>query len=124
MLFAFGHGLSYTTYSYSGLKVTPGDRVSVSFTVKNTGSRAGTEIAQVYASLPAGTGEPPKRLVGWSRVKLDPGESKEVTVEIDPVFLSVFDVAHHAWSRTPGDYAILVGGASDSLPLHQGVSLK
>lgn len=124
VLFAFGHGLSYTTYSYSGLKVTPGERVKVSFMVKNTGSRAGTEIAQVYAGLPASAGEPPKRLVGWSRVKLDPGESKDVTVEIDPLFLSVFDTSHHAWSRTPGDYAILVGGASDNLPLHAGVTLK
>ena len=124
VLFAFGHGLSYTTYSYSGLKVTAGERVSVSFMVKNTGGRAGTEIAQVYAGLPAGAGEPPKRLVGWSRVKLNPGESKDVTVEIDPLFLSVFDVAHHAWSRTPGDYTILVGGASDSLTLHSGIRLN
>ncbi len=124
VLFAFGHGLSYTTYSYSGLKVTAGDKVTVSFSVKNTGNRAGTEIAQVYAGLPASAGEPPKRLVGWSRVKLNPGESKDVTVEVDPLFLSVFDVAHHAWSRTPGDYTFLVGGASDDLPLHAGLSLR
>ncbi len=124
VLFAFGHGLSYTSYAYSNLKVTQGDRVSVSFTVKNTGSRAGTEIAQIYAALPASAGEPPKRLVGWSRVKLSPGESKDVTVEVDPWFLAVFDAARHAWSRTPGDYTILVGGASDSLPLNAAVNLK
>jgi beta-glucosidase len=74
--FPFGYGLSYTTYSYSNMKVTPGEHVRVSFTVKNTGSRAGAEIAQVYASFPSSAGEPPKRLVGWSRVKLNPGESK------------------------------------------------
>jgi beta-glucosidase len=124
VLFAFGHGLSYTTYSYSDLKVNPGERLNLSFNVKNTGSRAGTEIAQIYAALPASAGEPPKRLVGWSRVKLNPGESKDVTVEVDPWFLAVFDAARHAWSRTPGDYTILVGGASDSLPLHAAVSLK
>jgi beta-glucosidase len=124
VLFAFGHGLSYTSYTYSNLKVTPGERVSVSFTVKNTGGRSGTEIAQIYAGLPTSAAEPPKRLVGWSRVKLNPGESKDVSVELDPLFLSVFDSAHHAWTRMPGEYAILVGGSSQSLPLRQTVTLK
>jgi beta-glucosidase len=124
VLFAFGHGLSYTTYAYSNLNVTAGERVGVSFTVKNTGRRAGTEIAQVYAGLPASAGEPPKRLVGWRRVKLNPGESKDVTVELEPLFLSMFDTAHHAWVRAPGDYTILVGGSSESLPLQGSVSLK
>ena len=68
VLFPFGFGLSYTTYGYSGLKVKSGNQTTVSFTVKNTGSRAGEEIAEVYAGLPPGTGEPPKRLVGWSKV--------------------------------------------------------
>jgi beta-glucosidase len=124
VLFAFGHGLSYTSYAYSNLKVTGGERVAVSFTVKNTGSRAGTEIAQVYAGLPAGTGEPPKRLAGWSRVKLNPDESKDVTVELDPLFLSIFDTTHHGWSRPSGDYTILVGGSSVDLLLQEKVSLK
>src|SRR4029077_7444679 len=63
VLFPFGFGLSYTTFPYSGLKITPGDVTTVSFTVKNTGKRAGSETAQVYASLPESAGEPPKRLV-------------------------------------------------------------
>ena len=83
VLFPFGYGLSYTTYAYSGFKVTPGENARVTFTVKNTGNRAGAEIAQVYAALPASAGEPPKRLVGWSKVKLNPGESKDVTVDVD-----------------------------------------
>jgi len=124
VLFAFGHGLSYTSYTYSNLKVTAGERVGVRFTVKNTGDRAGTEIAQVYAGLPASAGEPPKRLVDWSRVKLNPGESKDVAVELDPLFLSIFDTARHVWLRAPGDYTIMVGGSSESLPLREGVSLK
>jgi beta-glucosidase len=124
ILFAFGHGLSYTSYAYSNLKITAGERVGVSFTVKNTGSRAGTEIAQVYAGLPASAGEPPKRLVGWTRVKLNPGESKDVAVELDPLFLSIFDTMRHAWLRAPGDYTITVGGSSDNLPLRERVSLK
>ena len=80
VLFPFGFGLSYTTYRYSDLKVTPMMRIIVTFTVKNIGKRAGTEIAEVYAGLPAAAEEPPKRLVGWTRVALGPGESREVTV--------------------------------------------
>src|SRR5213079_24548 len=66
VLFPFGYGLSYTTYAYLKLKVVAGDHEGVSFTIKNTGNRRGTEVAEVYASLPASAGEPPKRLVGWS----------------------------------------------------------
>jgi beta-glucosidase len=124
VLFPFGYGLSYTTYSYSGLKVTPGDKVTVSFSVQNTGSRDGAEIAQVYASLPASTGEPPKRLVGWSKVWLKPGESKEVSVEVDRKYLSIFNVQQNAWQLVPGEYNIMAGGSSQNLPLKQSVTLQ
>jgi beta-glucosidase len=124
VLFPFGYGLSYTTYSYSNLKATSGDHVRVSFTVKNTGNRVGIEIAQVYAALPASTGEPPKRLVGWSRVKLNAGESKEVTVDVEPLFLSVFDATQHAWQKPAGEYTFMVGGSSQSLPLKQSLKLQ
>jgi beta-glucosidase len=124
VLFPFGFGLSYTEYAYSDLKVTAGEQTRVNFTVKNTGMRAGTEVAELYASLPIATGEPPKRLVGWSRVQLGPGESKQVTVEIEPLFLSVFNAAQHTWQHTPGEYTFLVGGSSESLPLKESVQLK
>jgi beta-glucosidase len=117
VLFPFGYGLSYTTFSYSNLKVTQGKNVHATFTVSNTGSRAGAEVAQVYATLPASAGEPPKRLVGWSKVKLGAGESKEVSVEIDSEYLSIFDVDRNAWLLAPGDYTLMVGGSSQSLPL-------
>jgi beta-glucosidase len=117
VLFPFGYGLSYTTYSYSNLNVRQGKNVHVSFTVTNTGNREGSEIAEVYAALPASAGEPPKRLVGWSKVKLGAGESKEVAVEVDPEYLSVFSVDRNAWVLIPGDYGFLVGGSSQSLPL-------
>lgn len=123
-LFPFGFGLSYTTFSYFHLKVTPGEHVHAIFTVKNTGNRAGTEIAEVYAGLPASTGEPPKRLVGWSRVELAAGQSKEVSVDIEPLFLSVFDTTTHQWKRTPGDYTFLIGGSSVDLPLKTPVNLN
>ena len=124
VLFPFGYGLSYTTYSYSNLKVTPGPNVKISFTVKNTGKRAGAEVAEVYVALPASAGEPPKRLVGWSKVKLDAGESKEVAVEIDPLYLSIFNVERNAWQVPAGEYTFRVGGSSQSLPLKESVNLK
>jgi beta-glucosidase len=124
VLFPFGYGLSYTTYSYSNFKVTPGKNVRVTFTVANTGTRAGSEIAQVYAALPASAGEPPKRLVGWSKVKLNAGESKDVTVEIDSLYLSVFNAGKHAWELTPGDYTFMAGPSSQTLPLKDTVNLK
>jgi beta-glucosidase len=124
VLFPFGYGLSYTTYRYSGLSVTTGGKVKVSFTLTNTGTRAGAEIAEVYASLPASAEEPPKRLVGWSKVKLDAGEERVVTVEIDPKYLSIFDEAKDGWTLIPGNYTILVGGSSQNLPLKASISLR
>jgi len=124
VLFPFGYGLSYTTYTYSNLKVTPGKNVRVNFTVTNTGNRAGAEIAQVYAALPAAAEEPPKRLVGWSKVKLNPGESREVTVEVDRQYLSIFKVDQNRWQLIPGEYEFLVGESSQTLPLKEAVSLR
>lgn len=124
VLFPFGYGLSYTTYSYSDLKVTPGKAVQVSFKVTNTGDRAGAEIAEVYAALPEAAAEPPKRLVGWSKVQLNAGESKEVTVDIDQLYLSIFNVDRNAWQLIPGDYELMVGGSSQNLPLKAGINLK
>lgn len=124
VLFPFGYGLSYTTYQYSDLKVTPGKSLHLSFTVANTGNRPGSEIAEVYAAMPQNTGEPPKRLVGWSKVKLAAGESKKVTIEVDPEYLSIFNVNRDAWQLIPGDYTLMVGGSSQSLPLKQSVNLK
>ena len=132
VLFPFGYGLSYTTYSYSGLKVARGAETTVSFTVRNTGSRPGTEVAEVYAMLPASAGEPPKRLVGWSRVMLAPGESRPVTVTVPAEYLSIYDdrseggsgEASGSWKLVPGSYTFAVGGSSQDLPLHADVSMK
>jgi len=124
VLFPFGFGLSYTTYAYSNLKIKPGRETSVSFMVKNTGNRAGMEIAEVYAGLPANTGEPPKRLVGWSKIKLDAGESKEVSVTIDRKYLSIYDENEDAWKLVPGTYTFMAGGSSQDLPLHETVNMK
>ena len=104
--------------------MAPGKRPRVTFTVTNTGNRAGAEVAEVYASLPASAAEPPKRLVGWSKIKLNAGESKEVAVEIDPKYLSIFNVEQNGWQLIPGEYGFMVGGSSQDLTLKESVSLK
>ena len=84
----------------------------------------GTEIAEVYAGLPASTEEPPKRLVGWTRVKLAPGESKTVSVAVEPKYLSIWDEAAAGWKLVPGSYTFMVGGSSQDLPLTKAVSMN
>jgi beta-glucosidase len=116
-LFPFGFGLSYTTYAYSGLETTPGKEAQVGCKVTNTGERAGAEIVQVYVSLPASAGEPPKRLVAWDKIQLGPGETKAVTLRLDPHYLSIFNVDKDDWELVPGEYKVYVGGSSRSTPL-------
>jgi beta-glucosidase len=115
-LFPFGFGLSYTKYSYSNLKADEKER-QVTFTVKNTGSCAGAEIAQVYAELPSAANEPFKRLVAWERIPLAPGESRTVTLPLTPLYLSIFDDQKNSWSLLPGEYKLLVGPSSADTPL-------
>jgi beta-glucosidase len=123
VLFPFGYGLSYTTYQYSDLKVARGKEPTVRFTIRNAGPRAGAEVAQVYVSLPASANEPPKRLATWSKVLLNAGESKEVSLSINPRELSIYDEKADTWKQLPGRYIIMVGGSSKDLPLHQEINL-
>ncbi|MFI6512363.1 glycoside hydrolase family 3 C-terminal domain-containing protein [Streptosporangium sp. NPDC050855] len=125
-LFPFGHGLSYTTFSYGTLTVTPPrtdgrQPVKVRFLVTNTGQRAGTEVAQVYLGLPAQAGEPPRRLAGWARVTLAPNASQMVEVTLDPAApnrpLSYWDAATDRWVTPPGRYAVQVGASSRNISL-------
>jgi beta-glucosidase len=125
-LFPFGYGLSYTSFAYSQLQVEPemnnGARpVQVSFTITNTGERVGAEIAQVYLGLPASTREPPERLVGWVKVELMPGETKEVSVTIDPNGtsrpFSYWDISTNGWEIASGDYRVYVGASSRDIRL-------
>ncbi|RXS98171.1 glycosyl hydrolase [Silvibacterium dinghuense] len=118
-LFWFGYGLSYTTYSYSGLHVSP-DGGEVTLTVKNTGERAGTEIAEVYAKLPKAAGEDYKRLIAFDRVPLAPGEEKTVTLKVDPKLLSVFNTQKNNFELVPGTYTILAGPSANETPLKAG----
>ncbi|HKF47642.1 MAG TPA: glycoside hydrolase family 3 C-terminal domain-containing protein [Terracidiphilus sp.] len=122
-LFPFGFGLSYTTFAFSDLKASAANGLDVTFTVKNTGSRAGDEVAQVYLALPAEAQEPPRRLIGWSKVSLAAGEQKTVTVHADPLMLSVFNEDKNAFEQLPGEYKVSVGGSSRDLPLSTPVHL-
>jgi beta-glucosidase len=122
-LFPFGFGLSYTTYAYSDLK-TDSAQKTVSFAVKNTGKRAGTETAEVYAVLPDAAGESFQRLVGWQRVDLAPGESKTVSVTIDPQVISIFDEQKNGWTLLPGEYKILAGPSSAETPLKGALQIQ
>ena len=111
----FGYGLSYTRFAYSDLKVTGGDTIRVSFTVKNVGDQAGMETAQVYAAHTGQrTGQLP--LIGWKKVALRPGESQRVTVVADPRSIGHFDAAARRWGLG-GRYNVGVGGWSDSIRL-------
>jgi beta-glucosidase len=122
-LFPFGFGISYTTYRYSDLKVDEKQR-QVSFSVKNTGTRAGAEVAQVYVQLPANAGEPFERLVAWEKVRLAPGETKTVTLPLTPLYLSIFNVEKDSWVLLPGEYKVLVGSSSRETPLAGSFAIR
>jgi len=126
-LFEFGHGLSYTSFAYSDLAIDHADDPSsgavlskVSFTVTNTGARAGAEIPQVYLTLPEAAAEPGKRLVGFDRLELDAGESTRVEVVVDSTAsnqpFSIWDVDADEWVVLDGAYGFAVGSSSRDLP--------
>ena len=121
-LFAFGHGLSYTSFAVSNLKVEGGKTLKVSFEVRNTGARAGADVPQVYLSSAAG--KPLRRLIGWDKVQLAPGESKRVTVEADPRLLGSFDARSHSWKVAAGDYRVSVGASALDTGLQGGAQLS
>ncbi|MFN8203007.1 MAG: glycoside hydrolase family 3 C-terminal domain-containing protein [Solirubrobacteraceae bacterium] len=114
-LYAFGHGLTYTSFAYSELTVEGGDTVRAAFTVTNTGDRRGADVPQLY--LTEAAGEKRIRLLGFERVELEPGESQRVTVAADRRLLSRFDADAAQWRTAAGTYAVAVGRAADALEL-------
>jgi beta-glucosidase len=119
-LFAFGHGLSYTTFAYDGLKAEAKDgTVSVSLSVKNSGAVAGKEVIQVYVAAPKGSAkdlewEAPKRLGAFDKVNLMPGESASVSLKVDPRLLAVYDSATKTWKRSAGTYRVILARSATS----------
>ena len=118
-LYPFGFGLSYTSFAFSNLQVgaLSGGQATVTATVRNSGTRAGTEVAQLYVGAPAAVGEPPHQLKGFQRITLDPGASGTVTFPVTSRDLAHWDTTSHAWTATAGSYQILVGDSSRNLPL-------
>jgi beta-glucosidase len=128
--FAFGHGLSYTTFSISNLRLskssmTADDSLRVTVTVKNTGKRAGAEIVQLYIhDDKSSVDRPYKELKGFAKVSLQPGETKDVTMTIGKDALSFYDEAAGAWKAEPGTFTAFVGDASDNLKLSKQFRLE
>lgn len=121
-LFAFGHGLSYTSFAYSGLSVTrAGEGLVATFTITNTGERAGADAAQVYVS---GAGwEAPFRLGGFAKVMLQPGETRLLSIAVDPRLLAVWDMANPGWSRAAGTYVVSVGEDARTMVASEEIAL-
>ena len=113
--FPFGHGLSYTSFQYSDLAITG---TSVSFTVRNAGGVAGSEVAQLYLSFPPAANEPILQLKGFKKTsKLDPGEATTVTVALTARDFSTWDPNLHKWSLVQGSFTVRVGSSSRDIRL-------
>jgi len=129
-LFPFGFGLSYTSFAFSHLSVSPkspssAGPITVSFDVKNTGRVAGAEVAQIYVGDPSATvSRPAKELKGFSRVMLSPGEVRHVTATLDKRSLAYWDVTTHAWKVEPGKFIVYVGDSSANVPLQQSFNVQ
>ncbi|MFE1880208.1 beta-glucosidase [Streptomyces diastatochromogenes] len=121
-LYPFGHGLSYTAFAYDDLTISSPDpsdgTVAVSFVVRNTGERTGTEVAQLYlGTLPGEVPTPPRQLAGFAQVTLDPGQSQRVTLSVARRSMSYWHVAAGGWVTPPGPVAIEVGTSSRDIRL-------
>lgn len=131
--YEFGFGLSYTSFEYSALQVSPAKglckstsdndslwdvAVTVEATVTNSGDVAGEEVAQLYVAIP---NSPPKQLRGFEKVPLNPGESATVRLELTRRDLSVWDVVSQQWAIQEGDYTVFVGASSRDVRLKGGL---
>ncbi|MCU1250179.1 MAG: beta-glucosidase-like glycosyl hydrolase [Edaphobacter sp.] len=128
-LYAFGHGLSYTQFKYSNIKlsqnkISTAGEVDVSFDLQNSGSRGGSEVAQMYVhQVKSNVVQPIKSLRGFQRVTLDPGETKHVTIALPASQLSYYDVVTHKFIVVPGMFNVMVGSSSDDIRLRTDLEI-
>jgi len=126
-LFAFGHGLSYTSFAVASPLATVKDgQLTVGGAVRNTGKRAGKAVVQVYVApvdAKAAGWEAPKRLVAFKKVELQAGATGDFTQTVDPRLLATYEAADNSWHVKAGAYRVLVGQAADDLPLAVEVKL-
>jgi beta-glucosidase len=134
-LFPFGHGLSYTSFAYKDLKISPSDitlngksepKVSVDLNVSNTGGVAGAEVVQLYLGMPSTSDvpQPPKQLKGFQKITLNPREKAHVHLVLDARAFSYWDVKRHSWAIAPGAYKIIVGSSSRDIRLQGEAKIK
>jgi beta-glucosidase len=121
-LYAFGHGLGYTSFEYGDLEANGGETVTATFTVTNTGEREGADVPQLY--LTAGPDGERLRLLGFERIELAPGESRTVTVAADPRLLARYDTEAGEWRVAGGTHRVALGRAADDLVLAAEVQLS
>ena len=125
-LFPFGYGLSYTTFKIRGLSARPTSDggAAITVAVRNTGARAGSEVVQAYVGFPAKVGEPPKQLKGMQKVRLNPGEERQVQIKLEPDAFRYWNEAANRWSVEPGSYAIMVGGSSRDIAYTTKIAVR
>jgi len=129
-LYAFGYGLSYTSFAYEGLalsapRVTAEGTVQVTVKVRNTGSRAGDEVVQMYVQHLGSKVERPRlELKGFKRVRIEAGAEREVTLDLKPRDLAYWDATRHAWRVEREPVRVLAGGSSDKLPVQAVVNVE
>jgi beta-glucosidase len=120
--YPFGHGLGYTTFAYSDLQVSGGDTVTATFTVTNTGDREGADVPQLY--LTEAAGDERMRLLGFERVELQPGESRQVRLTADPRLLARFDGTAGQWRIAEGTHQVALARSVNDPVLTAEATLK
>ena len=125
-LFPFGHGLSYTTFEYSDLKINrQGDSIVTTFQIENSGNQLGAEVAQLYIrDVEASELRPFKELKKFEKIDLNPGEKKGIALKIDVRDLSFFSVHKGKWITEPGEFEILIGSSSKDIRLKGSFSYQ
>lgn len=124
--FPFGHGESYTEFAYEGLEVKVYEGVEVSFTLRNTGSRTGAEVSQVYIAPTSGVVPPPcpvQWLGGFAKIELEPGDERQVVMRLDETAFRKWDASLHCWRVYPGRYEVRVASSSRDIRLTASIAV-